>query len=443
MKRLFVLCILALHCLHAYALPLPSRTQVALSGVIKSKMNSRGFAANDPRYGATIASAGSQLVGAAAAAGVVILAGTTAPAWVTAAVSIGIGTAVSIAVDGLINWVFGSDGQVTAPGQPNPDNVAGGYAPKLLWCLNNTCAGTVAAACTNRVGGSGSGTVQSGPYTWKDTYSMVSDQCHLIRVYSYSSGLTETVDLGSAGTPYQTSGCVGTGINPSGGLCGPSNFPSIGGGTYASVGDAVKSLSPADLEKPASPALVADLANSAWQKAAAEPGYSGLPYDATDPITQADVQQWKQVNPDSYPTVSDVVMPQLAPSGGTASDPFTLSPTAPSATPEDDVAPVTPTNPSTEPVANLGPDPGIGAPPLEATPTASQIVSPLFNLMPSLRSFVVPQHVAECPKPSMVLFSKTITLDEHCNVLESVRAILFAVMAFVWAAVAVFIVLDA
>lgn len=444
MKRLFVFWVLVLYTVHAFGAALPTRMQTALSGVMQSKMTSRGFAANDPRYGATLASSGSQLAGAAAGAAVVVVGGVTAPAWITAGISIGMAVAVSLAVDGLLNWIFGTDGKVTAPGTTNPDNVAGGYAPKMLVCQQTTCAGTAAAACTNRPSSSSSGVDNTGAYTIKDITSMVGEECHLIRTYTYtSSGQTIVVDLGKLGNFVNATACVGTDIRPSANVCGPSNFPNIGAASFASAGAAVGALSPADLAKPASPALLADLANNAWQHAAAAPGYAGLPYDASNPVTQADVQQWQQVNPSSYPTVSDVVMPQPAPSGGTASDPFTLPASAPSSTPGSNPTPTTPTNPSSQPLENLGPDPGIGAPALEPTPTASQILAPLFNLMPSLRSFVVSQHASECPKPSMVLFNKTVTLDQHCTVLEGVRGVLFAVMALVWVMVAMFIVLDA
>jgi hypothetical protein len=67
----------------------------------------------------------------------------------------------------------------------------------------------------------------------------------------------------------------------------------------------------------------------------------------------------------------------------------------------------TPTNPAASaPLVNLGSDPGIGSPSLEATPTGAQILQPLTQLMPDLKNFQVPAHQAVCPKPSFDLFGK-------------------------------------
>jgi hypothetical protein len=104
----------------------------------------------------------------------------------------------------------------------------------------------------------------------------------------------------------------------------------------------------------------------------------------------------------------------------------------------------TSTNPAaSSPQVNLGPDPNIGAPALESTPTAQMILSPLLNLFPTLKNFVVPSHPSECPRPAITLFNKSLVLDCHCALLESVRPTLYAVMTFVWAVVALMIILAA
>jgi len=120
-------------------------------------------------------------------------------------------------------------------------------------------------------------------------------------------------------------------------------------------------------------------------------------------------------------------------------------PTSPTPVAEQDptTTPKTGTNPSTEPLQNLGPDPGIGAPALEPIPTAQQILSPLLNLFPSLKNFVVPNHNATCPKWSVHLFDRDVPLQDHCPMLEQVRPTAYATMAAVWILIALFIVLAA
>lgn len=153
-----------------------------------------------------------------------------------------------------------------------------------------------------------------------------------------------------------------------------------------------------------------------------------------------DVQTYQQLNPGTYPTVSDFVAPAINPATNTA----------PVATPSTSINPqtgeviqpgITPTPDAAK--VDLGVDPVIGAPKLESTPTAAMILAPLLNLFPDLRSFVVPSHSAECPKPSMSIFNKTYVLDSHCSMFETVRPTLYAVMAVVWSVSALFIILAA
>ena len=409
-----------------------SRVQKALSSLVVSKMASRGFAANDPRWSGTL-SGTSGALGAAAAAAVTVSAGAaTAPAWVTAGIALGMGYAVTLAADGLIKWIFGSDGTVSTPGTDSPYNMAGGYAPMLMYMGDhNSLYPSIAGACSARTGFSG---VDSYGFNYVLSYTMVDGSCYAVTTYPNGSSSMAKISFGT------TTGCAGIGLQAANGVCPASNFPKIGAQTYSNPSAAVAALSPADLAKPVDSSVIADLANDAWSKAAAVPGYAGLPYDAANPITPADVAAYQASNPSTYPTVGDVVLPQAAPSGGAASAPFVLPETAANGS---TVAPTTPTNPSTEPVANLGPDPGIGLPTLEAPPTVAQILDPIFNLFPSIRSFTVPQHTATCPTATLSLFGKTQTFEAHCGILEGVRPLLTAIMAFVWGFVALRITLSA
>lgn len=225
-----------------------------------------------------------------------------------------------------------------------------------------------------------------------------------------------------------------------GGLCiaYPADAPAAP--STKKMSDAVSDIPAGDLAKPVNPQFIADATNKWWQQAAAQPGYNGLPYQYSDPVTAQDVQTYQQLNPSTYPTVSDFVAPAINPATNTA----------PVATPSTSINPqtgeviqpgITPTPDAAK--VDLGVDPVIGAPKLEATPTAAMILAPLLNLFPDLRSFVVPSHSGVCPKPSMSFFGKTYVLDGHCSMFETVRPTLYAVMSVVWTGLALFIILAA
>ncbi|NHZ93947.1 hypothetical protein F2P45_33880 [Massilia sp. CCM 8733] len=230
--------------------------------------------------------------------------------------------------------------------------------------------------------------------------------------------------------------------------------PVAGTGTqqYSSLDEAVASMSTTDKAKAINADTLAKVVNSAWANAAAQPGYNGLPYLATSPVTAAEVQAWQFENPALNPTIGDLLVPAVAP--GTGPVPISLdaggsSNPNPNPTPDPNPTP-TPVGLTNVNVVNVptvrvdwGADPGVAAPSMETTPTASAILSPLLNLMPSLRSFVVPSHSSVCPKPSFSIFEKQIVMESHCAVLDDSKSTLYAVMAFVWMMLGAFIILRA
>lgn len=199
---------------------------------------------------------------------------------------------------------------------------------------------------------------------------------------------------------------------------------------------------------------LANIVNTQWQLAATQNGYSGLPYSATQPITAGEVQQWINENPSAAPIFNDLLTPASNPGTTTVIISPTVSPgvdpgTSPGTNPSTGIG--TDVNVVNTPNVNVindvsvdfGPNPGIGSPSLENTPTAQMILQPLLDLFPSLRNFVVPPHSSECPKPSISIFGKSIVMDAHCTVTEAVRPTLYAVMALVWILIAMFIILAA
>lgn len=66
--------------------------------------------------------------------------------------------------------------------------------------------------------------------------------------------------------------------------------------------------------------------------------------------------------------------------------------------------------------------------------------------LPSLaafKSFTLPGHVSECPKPTFAAFNKTFTVDAHCTLLDAHTATLRAAMIAVFGLAALFTVLKA
>lgn len=454
MRRLMTLVVLSLFAFRCFAAAVPvTPMQNTVSGVIQGKMKNRGFAGNDPRFSGTLINVGSAVAGAAVAGAAITVAGVTAPAWVSAGLVAGLGAALtyafSLAANSAYKWLFNSDGTITSSGitsttgtDPGTNYLAmnqGGsyyqaqYGSDVWKCGSAfSCAQSLGQAAygSNLVSVSFAG-ASGANYFYNFIYNPGS-QKNTTAITYFGSGAPASC---AAGYNYKGSGCV---VVP-GYVAPPSNVSNV------SLQGAVDNIPIEERTKPVDPALIAALVNQAWQLAASQSGYSGVPYSSTDPITASDVQAWQSANPSSYPTVADLVAPQPAPSGGTAATPFSL-PT--SSTPVSQTDPATQTQTGTNPAAsnplqNLGVDPGIGAPTLEATPTAEMILAPLLNLMPSLKNFVVPNHSGVCPKPVLTIFDKSITLEAHCTLLESVRNTLSAVMAFAWVALAMFIVLRA
>lgn len=446
MRKMFVLliCFLVLvPRVFAQALPV-SPMQNAVSGVMQQKMLSRGFAANDPRFGATLSRSSNAIAGVAGTAAAVTVGAVTAPGWVSVAIAAGIGAvvtyAVTLGIDALVNWLFRTDGKIDQSSSANLSYDASGFnAGDTVWVY--TDFGGV-----KHYGGSPEPLARQFRYddlVRQGVANPSEPTCFANGTVGYFCGNYQVTLTGSAPVT------CGRGMQAVGTSCTAYSYPlptSVPTTTGLTLQQAINNIPAADRDKQLNPALLAAVADQAWRSAAAQPGYDGLPYQASDPITQTDASRWQTANPNSWPKVSDFVNPQATPSGGTAASPWVLPNTAspvsnysPSTSPQQ----TTSTNPSTQPVSNLGPDPGIGQPTLEATPTAQQILQPILSLFPDLRSYVVPSHSGVCPKPSMDLWGKHLVLDGHCNLLEDNRAAIQAVMAMVWVMVALFIILAA
>lgn len=429
----------------AQALPVSSM-QNSVSGVMQQKMLSRGFAANDPRFGATLSRSSNAIAGVAGTAAAVTVGAVTAPGWVSIAIAAGIGAvvtyAVTLGIDSLVNWLFRPDGKV------DESSTASSYPAGTISIGGPYWWAHISSPSRDIYGSDGLALAMQANAMQRQSLGLSVEQnpaCYLSGGGTYwTCGAWGSATYKASGSP---SACSGTTFSVSG-TCTPYTYAAVPVQPASAVplGTAISHIPSSDLNKQLNPVLVAAVADQAWRSAAAQPGYDGLPYQASDPITQADAARWQAANPNSWPTVSDFVSPQATPSTGTPASPWVL-PNTPSPvssySPTTSPQQTTSTNPSTQPVSNLGPDPGIGQPTLEATPTAQQILQPILSLFPDLRSYIVPSHSGVCPKPSMDLWGKHLMLDGHCNLLEDNRPAIQAVMAMVWVMVALFIILAA
>lgn len=406
----------------ASAQAVPSRMQSAISSLIQSKGLKRGFAANDPRIGSTLQSAGSTVAGAAVSAAVVTAAGVTAPAWITAGIGVGLAALFSVGIDLAIDgirWLINGDGSVSSVATSQPYNgqrnwADGQYVDAIR--LNDYCQPDI-----NGTNGTVGGTLP----------------------FNYWCAGRGTA--GHAAAPGESPMPMNASIMNNG---ASAPGPQVG----ANLPSAISSLTSDQQAKPVNPQLLATLADTAWKQAASQPGYSGLPYDASDPITAVDAQALQQSSPSAWPTVGDAVSPQASTNPDASASPWSLP--APSTSGSTSPGTGTSTNPGTSTGTTPSSQPidwGTFSPPaLEETPTVGSILDPLFNLWPAWTSFSFPQHQSVCPTPSVtlpatVINGATLHFTQMCDFLEAnnVRYAMQAAFAVAWAIVIVFIVMGA
>lgn len=419
----------------ASALQYSPRFGAALAGVMETKALQRGFIPADPRFTAALSAGGAALTavvtGGAAVAG--------APIWVTVGLGALAAGAVALATDAVVQWYYNEDGTVTyavgsvgnygqlVPGQPYFSSCS--YNTWSEYCFNAATATAVGMAI-------GQTSWWSGPPP---------SQCDLnyqsgvvVGAYCYDPANKENTRQSVYAFPDSPFSCDSGYIYSGGCKSLPAPTPGVITKTPA---EAAEDLTPEQLAAPVKPQLIADVVNQMWQQAAAQPGYQGLPYVYSDPVTAADVEAWRSANPSSYPTVGDAVSPAVNPATGTVTLPQPGTGTSPGT----GTQPGIPTAPEGSPQLDLGLDPGIGSPNLEATPTGAQILEPLTRLFPDLRNFQVPAHQAECPRPvfDLAVIGQQVQMDAHCTISEDVRGPLYNASLLAWVLAALFIVLSA
>ena len=444
--RLALLTVFAPTVSWAQALPQgqPEKVSRSVSAALQEGMRSRGFAANDPRFINTIARTSPQLsVVAGGSAAAITVGAVTAPAWVSVAAAIVVGAvvsyAVSLAIDGIVQWVFRPDGKIDERSDAPP--VVSGAA--LVQGGPYWVALVGSPKAYNAYSGDGEALARQAHADDRRRLGMAVNNDYTCRLNSGGDYMM----CGQGFASYYKNGAPGnctSGGMLSQGSCTGFDYlpPPVAPATAVPVPAAVQHIPSADLDKKLNPVIVAALANQAWKQAAEQPGYDGLPYPQNNPITAEDLGPWAKANPEHWPSVRDFVQPN--PQTSTNPQPWGLpgSPAAPQITPTPLPNQGT-TNPAANsPQVNLGADPAIGAPNLEGVPTAQQIAAPILQLAPDLLGFQASGHEGVCPQPSIDLYG-THVLDAHCKLIEANKPVLKVAMAFAWVAFAAFVVLSA
>ena len=448
LSRLAILAIVMLHpyysCAQSLRSPQPTYVNRAISGVLQSGMESRGFAANDPRFANTLARITPQLTAVAGTAATITVGAVTAPGWASVALTIGVGAVVTYAVNlglnALTKWLFRNDGKIDESGEPLPVDTSTSMALGGAYWKVSFHSGNVNI---DIAGGDGEAIARQGYYEYlaqtnqntqaTPNCSVSANQvvCGMIYAYKQASGAPASC---VAGTMFKAGACTGyTFALP----------PSLPTKTGVTPQVAINDIPASDQNKQLNPAIIAALANRAWQNAASQPSYDGLPYPQSNPLSAPEAQSWMNQNPTYAPQVQDFAAPNPTISGQPSpwalpQDP-TATTTSPAITPNQNTI-----NPaSANPLENLGPDPGTPAPTLEKTPTAQEILQPLLNLFPDLKNYSPSMSVGSCPRPTLNLFGQTQTMEAHCTLLENHRGTIHAAMVLAFTLLALLIILSA
>jgi hypothetical protein len=429
----------AWHQAQAFRAPFPGKVNNALVRVVQQRATRMGLASADPRIAATVAGFGAAATDLAVSAGLALAVGTPI-GWGGIILSGILGAGIYCYNNGCsLSFEKDASGMIIGKGAAQPALRPGSQA---WYNAGSNCFGSsidAVAACHAStivpITGWGAYTKTScstsAPitctFTSKPTDKTKSDYTR-VASFSLASYANEVCNGGA----WKNGKCFDAAT------AAPSVAPQ----------EFVENVPQEDLDKPASPDLMARVANRLWRDAANKPGYAGLPYTMADPVTSAEMDKLRQEHPETWPDLSDMTAP--AGSGVVAgANPMPQIPLPANGTKtETDTgyvpAPQTGTNPSTEPLSNLGSDPGTAAPDATAqTPTASSILDPIFDFVPSVMTPDLHIGAGECPRPTAVIFAKTYTVESHCALVESYRAMISATMLAVWALAACLIVLRA
>lgn len=333
------------------------KIQTETSGLVYAKMAQRGISTTSTQAATTIEAIETVAVGAANGARSGFGGG-----WIGTVIGAVIGAvvnaAVAIGLDAFVSWLFGSGNSVTST---TTSATAGPLTPGASYYTAN-CPGVGALgigqtygstpqmaeeACATEVGAqlqatgtsvanwtavevtsSASSCGQSG--SWGPG---VAPDC--LEIISPGFG-SQWVPNGSFGTVVQSpswpgpscasggafanyinnapgtltciSGALSQSVTVSGSAPSSGSWSAGSGSTSTStttIAAATAAVPSSELSQPINPQLMADSVDALWQEASALPGYSGVPYDPTNPVTSTDATNWQNSNPSYTPEVGD------------------------------------------------------------------------------------------------------------------------------------------
>lgn len=452
----------------------------AIASTIVKKIESRGFAANDPIYAATLQST-EAVLNTAVAAGTVattVAAIGSSPVWLS--VALGIGAAYEIYDWTMGQYEFKADpatkkvtlstvGIAVTPAPP-PANTSYNTLSEILpidysdpGVGNQITYPSDLPLCADfKMSSPPVATLKStARICGVDVASLQGQADHFIRnqyIYDHNLyGHTLTFIGPSWGNPTKINCTINNLICPQGtnyqyaysynlqgyfnsgnpfnrnvvGSISVFNNPSyIQPGKQVTLNDAVAKLTEPDLNTRADPVLIAAVANKLWQQAAQQPGYQGAAYNPAEPVTEQDILDDINAGLYPWPTVADLLT-------AISTSPQTQAQLDPA------IQPVEATNPGMgqQVQLDLGPDPGIGQPALETSPTGASIVQHIMGLLPSLSAFTIPPHTSQCEAPTFDFFGNSYSLQSMCDLLESQRALLSTIFGALWGIFALTLVL--
>lgn len=462
----------------------------AVAGVITRTAIARGFAANDPRIAATLVGVGkaSTALNVASTVAGVGLAIAGAPVWLTVAGGLGVlaaGSAIyayskpgnadiSLEIsDGKLRLSAPLPKNAPYPGASNP-----GQRDTGMWyfvnrghkmyrnsgCISTdlNCAGLPPLpsklpnfSAIGSEGGWGGETIQDVAAYIKDfeiqmcTSATITCTVSPVTVWWVPSADGESFRLASSFTRTDTLTGVAT---PVGGWL---DWVSVQPGVRPVASkylDVVADNLPTEVKvAKIDETTLAALADQAWKQAAAVPGYTGLPYTMAEPLHDGEAQDWINANPDAVPTVLDLLAPASNPNSQSVPIGVAVLPSSDGQT-DPETNPNAPTNVNVvnTPTVNVGNKvqvefgaaPDIEGPSLEP-PSAISILAPILGLLPDLKSYTVPSHVGECPRPTLDVFDWHVKFDAFCDLAEQQRELLFRMSMAAWSIAALVIFLKA
>lgn len=365
-----------------------------------------------------------------------------------------VGAVAGVAIGALIDYGSGkissnADGTLNLTNKQATVTNAGAFAPgQMVWTLANagtytgkvfsTSVGSLIPLYIEAQNKNISSTTQAHYYLTQLNNCAVSGTQYYCQQKVFADGY---IYNGSSYVAYQTTATTScaTGFVYNGSSCIADPSATLGEQTQiVQMNDLISKLTQTDLNSKVSATDLSNLTN-ALLSAGNQAGLQNVPMTNAQDFANANVK------------LSDLVSPiTTANVQATANTPLSATTTSPATSPSTTTSTTTTTDPSTGATTsttnvsvnvNFGPDPGIQAPILEATPSTNQILDPIFNMMP--KTFTISGNQGSCPSPTFSVLQHTYNFDFMCNILNTHAGLISAIMLFAFTVASVVIILSA